>query len=134
MWIDEPSSSFNGKYYQIKNTYCNPKPVQEPSPRIMIGGTGERQTLRIVAKYCDVCSLFGSVETVKYHTQSKSNSQELHFLSRCPSLLCVAKSLFYQLGDGTAAFPLGTTRLIILSSMDVSGVNTSNRSSFSARG
>jgi len=64
MWTDEPSSSFNGKYYQIKNTFCNPKPVQEPSPRIMIGGTGERQTLRIVAKYCDVCSLFGSVETV----------------------------------------------------------------------
>jgi alkanesulfonate monooxygenase SsuD/methylene tetrahydromethanopterin reductase-like flavin-dependent oxidoreductase (luciferase family) len=65
MWTDEPSSSFNGKYYQIKNAYCNPKPVQKPSPPIMIGGTGERQTLRIVAKYGDACNLFGSVETVK---------------------------------------------------------------------
>jgi F420-dependent oxidoreductase-like protein len=67
MWTDEPSTSFNGKYYQIKNAYCNPKPVQKPSPPIMIGGAGERQTLRIVAKYGDACNLpsFGSVETVK---------------------------------------------------------------------
>src|SRR5215467_15606909 len=46
MWTDEPSTSFNGKYYQIKNAYCNPKPLQKPSPPIMIGGSGERQTLR----------------------------------------------------------------------------------------
>src|SRR5215471_13904713 len=65
MWTDEPSTSFNGKCYQIKNAYCNPKPIQKPSPPIMIGGTGERQTLRIVAKYGDACNLFGSVETVK---------------------------------------------------------------------
>jgi F420-dependent oxidoreductase-like protein len=65
MWTEEPSASFSGKYYQIKNAYCNPKPVQKPSPPIMVGGTGERQTLRIVAKYADACNLFGSAETVK---------------------------------------------------------------------
>ena len=65
MWTEEPSASFSGKYYQIKNAYCNPKPIQKPSPPIMVGGTGERQTLRIVAKYADACNLFGSIETVK---------------------------------------------------------------------
>ena len=65
MWTEEPSASFNGQYYHIKNAYCNPKPIQKPSPSIMIGGSGERQTLRIVAKYADACNLFGSAETVK---------------------------------------------------------------------
>lgn len=64
MWTDEPSASFNGQYYQIKNAFCNPKPIQKPSPPIMVGGSGERQTLRIVAKYADACNLFGSAETV----------------------------------------------------------------------
>ncbi|MGB8935053.1 MAG: LLM class F420-dependent oxidoreductase [Candidatus Nitrosopolaris sp.] len=65
MWTEEPSASFNGRYYQIKNAYCNPKPIQKPSPSIMIGGSGERRTLRIVAKYADACNLFGSAEIVK---------------------------------------------------------------------
>jgi F420-dependent oxidoreductase-like protein len=65
MWTEEPAATFNGKYYQINNAYCNPKPIQKPSPPIMVGGSGERQTLKIVAKYADACNLFGSAETVK---------------------------------------------------------------------
>jgi F420-dependent oxidoreductase-like protein len=64
MWTDEPHASFNGKYYQIRNAYCNPKPIQKPSPPILVGGSGERKTLKIVAKYADACNLFGSPETV----------------------------------------------------------------------
>jgi F420-dependent oxidoreductase-like protein len=65
MWTEEPSASFNGKYYQIRDAYCNPKPIQKPSPPILVGGSGERKTLKIVAKYADACNLFGSAETVK---------------------------------------------------------------------
>ena len=65
MWTEEPSASFNGIYYQIRNAYCNPKPIQKPSPPILVGGSGERKTLKIVAKYADACNLFGSAETVK---------------------------------------------------------------------
>src|SRR5213594_384349 len=65
MWTEEPSASFNGKYYQIHNAYCNPKPIQKPSPPILVGGGCERKTLKIVAKYADACNLFGSAETVK---------------------------------------------------------------------
>jgi alkanesulfonate monooxygenase SsuD/methylene tetrahydromethanopterin reductase-like flavin-dependent oxidoreductase (luciferase family) len=43
----------------------NPKPIQEPMPPIMIGGSGERKILKIVAKYADVCSLFGSSEIIR---------------------------------------------------------------------
>jgi F420-dependent oxidoreductase-like protein len=66
MWTEEePTATFNGRYYQISNAYCNPKPIQKPSPPIMVGGSGERQTLKIVAKYADACNLYGSAETVK---------------------------------------------------------------------
>ena len=38
MWTDEPTATFVGKYYQIKNAYCNPKPIQRPSPPILVWG------------------------------------------------------------------------------------------------
>ena len=65
MWSDEPTATYIGKYYQIKNAYCNPKPIQRPSPPILVGGSGEKRTLQIVAKYADACNLFGSPDTVK---------------------------------------------------------------------
>src|SRR5829696_8561666 len=65
MWTEEPYASFEGKYYQIQNAYCNPKPIQKPSPPILVGGSGERKTLKIVAKYADACNLFGSPDTIR---------------------------------------------------------------------
>jgi len=48
LWTEEPSASFEGKYYRIHNAYCNPKPVQKPTPPILVGGSGEKRTLKIV--------------------------------------------------------------------------------------
>ena len=64
MWTEE-RVSFDGKFYKIRDAYCNPKPIQKPHPPIMIGGGGEKETLKLVAKYADACNLFGSPETVK---------------------------------------------------------------------
>src|SRR5215467_1446572 len=64
MWA-KSTATFNGKFYQIRDAYCNPKPIQKPHPPIMIGGGGERNTLRIVAKYANACNLFGSIETIE---------------------------------------------------------------------
>ena len=64
MWTEE-RTTFEGRFYQIRDAYCNPKPIQKPHPPIMIGGGGERETLKLVAKYADACNIFGSVETVK---------------------------------------------------------------------
>jgi len=64
MWTED-CATFKGDFYQIKNAYCNPKPIQKPYPPILIGGSGEKQTLRLVAKYANACNVFGSPETVK---------------------------------------------------------------------
>jgi len=64
MWTEE-KSNFDGKFYKIRDAYCNPKPIQKPHPPILIGGSGERETLKLVAKYADACNLFGSPDTIK---------------------------------------------------------------------
>jgi alkanesulfonate monooxygenase SsuD/methylene tetrahydromethanopterin reductase-like flavin-dependent oxidoreductase (luciferase family) len=59
MWSDE-DGPYDGKHYQLAETICVPQPIQQPRPPILIGGSGEKKTLRLVAKYADACNLFGT--------------------------------------------------------------------------
>src|ERR1700752_3510163 len=63
MW-SENNGVFKGKHYQLEETLCSPMPVSQPRPRILIGGSGERKTLRLVAQYADACNIFGGPEDV----------------------------------------------------------------------
>src|ERR687897_592145 len=58
MWSNERSASFEGKYYNIKDAICNPKPIQRPHPIIMVGGSGEKYLLKVAAKHADRYNLF----------------------------------------------------------------------------
>lgn len=49
---------FEGRYYRLAETLCVPAPLSTPRPRILVGGMGERKTLRLVARYADACNLF----------------------------------------------------------------------------
>ncbi|WP_433295353.1 LLM class F420-dependent oxidoreductase [Actinoplanes sp. CA-030573] len=53
---------FHGKHYQLERLLNSPLPLSKPAPRILIGGGGEKKTLRLVAKYADACNLFPSPE------------------------------------------------------------------------
>ncbi|GAA3810455.1 TIGR03560 family F420-dependent LLM class oxidoreductase [Streptomyces coacervatus] len=67
MWDPEANGPFEGKHYKLAETLCVPAPVSGPHPEIMIGGGGEKKTLRLVAQYADACNLFGtSPEEVRH--------------------------------------------------------------------
>ena len=59
MWSDD-NGPFAGKHYQLAETLCVPAPLSRPRPPIMIGGGGEKKTLRLVARYGDACNVFGT--------------------------------------------------------------------------
>ncbi len=57
MWGDN-DGPYEGRHYQLAETICSPRPIQQPAPKILVGGSGERKTLRLVAQYADACNLF----------------------------------------------------------------------------
>jgi F420-dependent oxidoreductase-like protein len=58
MWDPHDNGPFAGKYYQLAETLCSPQPIHRPP--VLIGGGGERKTLRLVAQYADACNLFAT--------------------------------------------------------------------------
>jgi len=60
----ESAPKFEGRFYSVREAYNVPPPIRPGGPPIMIGGSGEKKTLRLVAKYADACNISGSPETV----------------------------------------------------------------------
>jgi alkanesulfonate monooxygenase SsuD/methylene tetrahydromethanopterin reductase-like flavin-dependent oxidoreductase (luciferase family) len=56
--------TFNGDHYRLDHARNLPRPVQAGGPKIMIGGGGEKRTLRLVAQYADKCNVTGDVSTL----------------------------------------------------------------------
>ncbi|SBW19349.1 putative F420-dependent oxidoreductase [Candidatus Protofrankia californiensis] len=66
MW-SEDNGPFTGRHYQLAETLCVPAPISRPRIPILIGGSGEKKTLRLVATYGDACNLFApSVDVVAH--------------------------------------------------------------------
>ena len=63
MWTQE-EATFEGKYYQVRGAINQPKGVQKPHIPLLIGGGGEKVTLKLVAQYGDACNIGGNLETI----------------------------------------------------------------------
>jgi F420-dependent oxidoreductase-like protein len=64
LWT-EHRSNFTGRFYQLSEAPLQPKPVQKPHPEFMIGGGGERITLRIVARHADHWNVWGGPDVLR---------------------------------------------------------------------
>jgi F420-dependent oxidoreductase-like protein len=62
----EPQSTVKGVRHHVEGAFNVPQPVQPGGPKILIGGGGERKTLRLVAKYADMWNGFGSPDEVRH--------------------------------------------------------------------
>jgi F420-dependent oxidoreductase-like protein len=58
MW-SEPEVTYEGRHFTLQGAQCDPKPVQQPHPEILIGGGGEQLTLRVVARHADASNFGG---------------------------------------------------------------------------
>jgi F420-dependent oxidoreductase-like protein len=67
--FDGSAPSFDGTYYRTHEAHNVPPPVQRGGPSILVGGGGERRTLRLVAQYADMCNVVGDAATIAHKVE-----------------------------------------------------------------
>jgi alkanesulfonate monooxygenase SsuD/methylene tetrahydromethanopterin reductase-like flavin-dependent oxidoreductase (luciferase family) len=58
----EDRPSFEGRYYKIERALNNPRPIRRGGPKIMVGGGGEKRTLKVAARFADITNWFGTLD------------------------------------------------------------------------
>ena len=66
LMFTEERPSFAGRHYRIDRVLNSPRPIQAGGPPILVGGSGERRTLRLVAKYADMSNWFGPLDELRH--------------------------------------------------------------------
>lgn len=92
-------TTFEGRYYQLKEARCEPKPVQKPYPPFVIGGGGEKLTLRIVAEHADIWNFPSPVGPIsEFERKAGILQQHCAAVGRDPSeiRLSVQPRVFYD--------------------------------------
>ncbi|HLN04869.1 MAG TPA: LLM class F420-dependent oxidoreductase [Acidimicrobiales bacterium] len=98
--LSEESTSFKGRFYELTNARCNPKPIQQPHPPICIGGSGEKRTLRTAARFAQHWNFVGG--TVEEFTRKRDViRQHCADLGRNPSEILLSSHVRFD-GDPAA--------------------------------
>lgn len=109
LWSDDEPFDFDGRYYQLKGAICEPKPVQRPGPPILIGASGERSALRVVAQHADIwnCPTRGDIE--EFRRKSAVLDEHCASIGRDPTTIARSVQILVTGEDsaGTPASPRG---------------------------
>jgi F420-dependent oxidoreductase-like protein len=62
-------SSFDGRYYHVSDVFNHPRPIRPGGIPILVGGSGEKRTLRLVAQYADACNFFGDLNEIRHKVE-----------------------------------------------------------------
>lgn len=116
MWTQE-EVVFEGKYYRVRSAINSPKGVQRPHIPLLIGGSGERVTLKLVAQYADACNISGDLPTIRHRfdvikRHCEHIGRDYESIHRTVSTLCIIGETDEQvqskiprgLGDGFAEY------------------------------
>ena len=100
--------AFTGRVLNVPEAMCYPRPLQERIP-ILVGGSGERRTLRLVARYADACNLFGEPSTIRH----KMEVLRLHCeaVERDPATVEVTQLSTVLVGEQAAGVEAAVERL-----------------------
>jgi F420-dependent oxidoreductase-like protein len=85
MFVND-TTTFDGAWYHVKDAFNLPKPIQAGGPPVLIGGSGERKTLRLVAQYADACNVNGDPAQIR-HLMSVLDAH-CERLGRDPAEIC----------------------------------------------
>ena len=118
MWSDD-EGPYKGKHYQLAETICVPRPIQQPRPPILIGGGGEKKTLRLVAQYADACNLFRNEPAQIQHKINVLN-QHCEDLGRDPSTVHI--TMTSGAPEGATGVELFLRQMEVFSAMGVDEV------------
>lgn len=110
MWSDN-DGPYDGTYYQLAETICSPAPLAKPHPPIMVGGSGEQKTLRLVARYADACNLFAGSDTTAEALKGKLDVLAQHCADEGTSFERIRKTILW-VGPLQASTPAGAAGFI----------------------
>jgi F420-dependent oxidoreductase-like protein len=111
LWTESPAT-FTGKYYQLEGADLKPKPAAGRPP-ILIGGSGEKRTLRLVARFADEWNCVNLAPDV-YAQKRQVLEQHCEAEGRDPSTIARSMMAFAVLGPDEATLDRGTRRIMQL--------------------
>jgi F420-dependent oxidoreductase-like protein len=125
----EDHPTFEGRYYRIRDARNLPRPIQAGGPPILIGGGGEKRTLRLVARYADFCNITGDTDVIRHkigvlhrHCEAEGRDPADVTVSRLSTLVLTDSAqatadtwelLRAAVGDDAAGFDVGEEDAIV---------------------